>query len=241
LPRFLYPVAVCNLPELSGWVRCPSGRRGDECSVWTAMPTDTAPVRNCARAVWEEDGCDIFSIGVRMHAKWKELIWAFILMMVVIYLYIEVGKETELITASLRGYVAMSRPDFWPRVMLVGLLVTGLLKLFFTARKSDDRQPKQTLLKLLLVPKVMISIVIVGMYCYLSQYLGFAFSTMSFTAVYMWFLGMRRLKPLVLFPILSTLVTLVIFWRLLYVGVPKGVGIFLMFSNLIMGAIRFGA
>jgi len=176
-----------------------------------------------------------------MHAKWKEWVWAFILAMVVIYLYIEVGKETDLIKATLRGYPAMTRPNFWPRVMLVGLLVTGLLKLFLVARKSDDRQPTQNLRKLILVPKVMISIVIVGLYCYLSQYLGFAFSTMAFTAIYMWFLGMRRLKPLVLFPILSTLVVLLVFWRLLYVSVPKGEGIFLMFSNLIMGIVRFGA
>jgi hypothetical protein len=124
--------------------------------------------------------------------------------------------------------------------MLIGLLVTGLVKLFL-ARKSDDRQPKQDLLRRILVPKVMISIVIVGMYCYLSKYLGFAFSTMAFTAVYMWFLVMRKLKPLVLFPILSTIVVLLIFWRMLYVGVPKGEGIFLMFSNFIMGIVRFGA
>jgi hypothetical protein len=204
------------------------------------MTTDTA-------LVWygtvpgKGDGCDIFSRGIRMHAKWKELAWAFILAMIVIYLYIEVGKETDIIKATLRGYPAMTRPNFWPRVMLVGLLVTGLLKLFLTARKSDDREPTQNLFKLILVPKVMVSIVIVGLYCYLSQYLGFVFATMAFTAVYMWFLGMRKLKPLVLFPILSTLAVLLIFWRLLYVGVPKGEGIFLMFSNLIMGIVRFGA
>jgi putative tricarboxylic transport membrane protein len=172
--------------------------------------------------------------------RWKELICAFLLTMVVIYLFIEVGKENEIIKATLRGYSAMSRPGFWPRVMLVGLLVTGLLKLFLIPRKSDDRQAKQSLLKLLLVPKVMMSIAIVGMYCYLSQYLGFAFSTAAFTAVYMRFLGMKKWKLLVLFPICSTFVTLLIFWRLLYVSLPKGEGIFLSFSNLIMGIIRFG-
>ena len=78
-----------------------------------------------------------------MSVKWKELVWAFILVMVVIYLYIEVGKETELVKVTLKDYSAMSRPNFWPQVMLVGLLVTGLLKLFLIARKSDDRQPEQ--------------------------------------------------------------------------------------------------
>jgi hypothetical protein len=176
-----------------------------------------------------------------MHAKWKELVWAFIFVMVVIYLYIEVGKETELITATLKGYPAMARPNFWPRLMLVGLLVTYILKMLLNLRKPEDHKPKENLLKYLLLPKVMISVVIVGMYCYLSQYLGFAFATMAFTAGYMWFLGMRKVKMLISFPILSTLVTLLVFWRVLYIAVPKGEGIFLQFSNLVMAIVRAGA
>jgi len=200
------------------------------------------PVLNRARAVWEEDGCDIFSRGggIGMHAKWKELVWAFIFVMVVIYLYIEVGKETELIATTLKGYSAMARPNFWPRVMLVGLLVTGVLKLLLNLRKPQDHEPEENLLKYLLLPKVMISVVIVGMYCYLSQYLGFVFATMAFTAGYMWFLGMRKVKMLISFPILSTLVILLVFWRVLYIAVPKGEGIFLQFSNLVMSIVRVG-
>ena len=176
-----------------------------------------------------------------MVAKWKELLWSLILAAVILYLYIEVGKETDLIAATLRGYPAMARPNFWPRVMLVGLLVTGVLKLLLTAVKPGEQQSEKGLLKYILIPKVMVSIVIVGMYCYLSQYLGFAFATMAFTAGYMWFLGMRKLKMLISFPILSTLVILLVFWRVLYIAVPKGEGIFLQFSNLFMAIVRFGA
>lgn len=176
-----------------------------------------------------------------MHAKWKDLLWAFILVMVVTYLYIEVGQETALITATLKGYPAMARPNFWPRVMLVGLLVTGLLKLYLNARKQADQEREKGSAPRILVPKVMISVVIVGLYCYLSQYLGFAFATIVFTAGYMWFLGMRKVKMLISFPILSTLVVLLVFWRLLYIAVPKGVGFFLTFSNLVMSIVRVGA
>ncbi len=177
-----------------------------------------------------------------MHAKWKELFWALILVVIVTSLYIEVGRETELITATLKGYPAAARPNFWPRVMLVGLLVTGLLKLLLNFRKPEEQKPEEkSLLRHLLLPKVLISVVIVGLYCYLSQYLGFALSTMAFTAGYMWFLGMRKVKMLISFPILSTLVILLVFWRVLYIAVPKGEGIFLLFSNLVMAIVRVGA
>ncbi len=118
-----------------------------------------------------------------MHAKWKELFWALILVVIVTSLYIEVGRETELITATLKGYPAAARPNFWPRVMLLGLLVTGLLKLLLNFRKPEEQKPEEkSLLRHLLLPKVLISVVIVGLYCYLRQYLGFALSTMAFTA-----------------------------------------------------------
>lgn len=176
-----------------------------------------------------------------MHAKWKELVWGVILVFVVTYLYIEVGNETDLITATLKGYPAMARPNFWPRVMLVGLLVTGVLRLLLNLRKPEENKSEENLLTYLLLPKVMISVAMVGMYCYLSQYLGFALATMAFTAGYMWFLGMRKVKLLISFPILSTLVILLVFWRLLYIAVPKGEGIFLHFSNLVMAIVRVGA
>ena len=206
----------------------------------TAMPIDAAPLRNHVGQLWEEGGWEHDSRGTHMHARWKELVWAFILLMIVLYLYIDVGKETDLIAATLKGYPAMARPNFWPRVMLVGLLVTSVLKLLLAARKPEDREAGKGLLAHLLVPKVLISVVIVGTYCYLSRYLGFSFATMVFTAGYMWFLGMKKVKTLVIFPILSTLVILLVFWRVLYIAVPKGEGIFLQFSNLVMSIVRVG-
>ena len=115
------------------------------------------------------------------------------------------------------------------------------MKLLLNARKPDEQKPEESLLRYLLIPKVIISVVIVGLYCYLSQYLGFALSTMVFTAGYMWFLGMRKVKLLISFPIVSTLVILLVFWRVLYIAVPKGEGIFLHFSNLVMAIVRVGA
>jgi hypothetical protein len=168
------------------------------------------------------------------------LVWALIFTTVVIYLFIKVGQETELQTHQLKGYSTMARPTFWPRVLLVGLLGTGLTKMFLSARKPRDRQSAKNLLKHIALPKVVISVCIVALYCYLSQYLGFAFATMAFIAGYARFMGMRKLTILIPVPILSTLAILLVFWRILYVAVPKGQGIFLAFSNFIMAIVRYG-
>jgi hypothetical protein len=215
-------------------------RRGDACSARTTL-RGRRPGWELRPVGGEADDRETDSRGICMHAKWKELLWAIILVVVVTYLYIEVGRETALITATLKGYPATARPNFWPRVMLVGLLVTGLLKLLLNLRKPKDDTPEEQLIKYLFLPKVLISVGMVGAYCYLSQYLGFALSTMVFTAGYMWFLGMRKVKMLISFPILSTLVILLVFWRVLYIAVPKGEGIFLHFSNLVMAIVRVGA
>lgn len=175
-----------------------------------------------------------------MIVKWKAAVFASILAGVVVYLFIEVGTESEFVAFTLQDSPPMAKPNFWPRVMLVGLLTTSLLKLFLTARKSDDQPSKISLTQFIFVPKVMISVCIITLYCYLSQYLGFAFATIVFTAVYMGFMGMTKLKFLIAIPIISTLSILLVFWRFLYVAVPKGEGIFLKFSNLIMDIIRFG-
>ena len=139
----------------------------------------------------------------------------------------------------------MAKPSFWPRVMLIGLLFCALLKLFLAVRETDKQQLGKTiseasLIKHIMLPKVILSVCIVTLYCYLSQYLGFAFATIVFAAVYMRFMGMKKLTVLTSVPIISTLCILLVFWRFLYVAVPKGQGVFLTFSNLIMGIIRFG-
>ena len=155
-----------------------------------------------------------------------------------IYLYIDVGKETALVGKMLEGYPTMARPAFWPQFMIVGLLVTSLLHIFFQIRKKDGTEQKKTIS--VFNAKVSISIIIVALYTYLSQYLGFAFSSMLFILIYMWYLGERHVKRLICFPIFSVLVLLLFFWRVMYMGLPKGVWIFSTFSNFLISIIRFG-
>lgn len=169
---------------------------------------------------------------------WKHLAAAVVLSTGLIYLYIDVGKETALVGKMLEGYPTMARPAFWPQFMIVGLLVTSLLHIFFQARKKDGTELKKTIR--VFSAKVSISIVIVALYTYLSQYLGFPFSSILFILIYMWYLGERSVKRLIYFPILSVLVLLLFFWRVMYMGLPKGVWIFSTFSNFVMSIIRFG-
>lgn len=166
---------------------------------------------------------------------WKSSIRPAIFVLIVAYLFIDVGSGD-----MFASYTLMSRPEFWPRVMLVGLLITGMLKFLVSSRLVHSRQTKKNLLRHLLVPKVIISIIIVAIYCYSTQYVGFALGTMIFISAYMWFLGVRKMRPLLLTPIVSTIIILLVFWRFLYVAVPKGYGVFLSFSNFVMAIVRIG-
>jgi len=175
---------------------------------------------------------------------WKNLATAAVLSVFLIYLFINVGRETALLGKMLDGYPAMARPAFWPQFMIVGLLITSLLHIYFQAIKKNRPEQKEIEKKesiKVFNSKVVGSIVIVSLYTYLSQYLGFTFSTFLFIFIYMWYLGERKIKRFIYFPILSLLILLFFFWRVMYLSLPKGVGIFSSFSNFIMSIIRYGA
>jgi hypothetical protein len=89
--------------------------------------------------------------------------------------------------------------------------------------------------------RIIIGILLVTAYCYSTQYLGFAFATMLFMGVFMLYLGQKDYRILVGMPIVSVIIILFVFWRILYVSLPKGYGIFLYFSNLILDLVRIGA
>ena len=159
-----------------------------------------------------------------------------IFILVIVYLYIHVGSGQ-----MFSSYDVMSRPEFWPRVMLLGLLVTGLLKILAATPHSPTRPEKTNWRQHLLVPRALIGIFIVAAYCYITQYAGFAFATLIFIPIFMWYLGARSPKLLIFTPVISLIAVLLLFWRFLYVAVPKGYGIFLSFSNMLLSLVRIGA
>ncbi len=163
-------------------------------------------------------------------------IFLLIYLAVIGFLFVDVGGNESLSTYSL-----WSRPEFWPRVILVGMGVTVVLRLYWPKKGSSSQKTVRETLSLLFSRRILLGILVVTLYCFSTQYLGFAFSTMVFLGIFMWYLGQKSVKYLILMPTVSVLFILFVFWRVLYVSLPKGSGIFLDFSNLILTIVRLGA
>jgi hypothetical protein len=152
------------------------------------------------------------------------------------FLFINVGGNE-----SMTSYSIWSRPEFWPRTILIGLSLTVLMKLYLPRNKLSSKSTIKETITLLFKSRIIIGILGVSAYCYSTQYLGFAFATMAFLCIFMWYLGQKNLKSLIIIPVISVFLILFVFWRILYVSLPKGSGFFLDFSNLILTIVRTGA
>ena len=152
------------------------------------------------------------------------------------YLFINVGGN-----GSLTSYAIWSRPEFWPRTVLVGLSLTVFMKLYWPQKNYTTTSSVKGFINLLFSSRIILGILIVSVYCFSTEYLGFAFATILFLFIFMQFLGQTNIKYLIIGSSVSVLLILFIFWRLLYVSLPKGFGIFLDFSNLMLTIVRLGA
>lgn len=152
------------------------------------------------------------------------------------FLFVDVGGNESLST-----YSVWSRPEFWPRVVLVGMGLTVVMKFYWPKKESSSKKTVQDTINTLIKGRILFGIFIVYIYCFSTQFLGFAFSTILFLCIFMWYLGQRNIKHLIIMPAVSVLFILFVFWRMLYVSLPKGSGIFLEFSNLILSIVRMGS
>lgn len=149
------------------------------------------------------------------------------------YLFINVGGN-----GNLSNYAIWSRPEFWPRIVLIGVTLTLFIKFYWLQKESLSKNSLQKMANLLFCKRTILGIMIVTVYCFSTQYLGFAFATMVYLAIFMRFLGQKSLKILMIGPPISVLIILFVFWRILYVSLPKGLGIFLDFSNALLTIVR---
>lgn len=136
-------------------------------------------------------------------------------------LFLHVGGDTKLIIND-----ESFGPVSWPRVMLFGVIGTGLLwaasRLFqFTRRDMDIQQPGHIYHNNL---KLMTGVLAVTLYGVAIVYTGFAVATFLFLMA--WFIlgGIR--SPLLILgnSLLGTVVLLYLFLKVSYLPLPRGIG-----------------
>jgi hypothetical protein len=114
-------------------------------------------------------------------------------------------------------------PDFWPRLVLVGLMGACLLKILESARtRKATVEPSPA--PPLHWPKLAFGIALVLGYPALTPILGFPLTTFLFLLAFMRLAGSRRLLSPVLIALLGTVGLLYLFVKVVYLPLPKGAG-----------------
>ncbi len=130
---------------------------------------------------------------------------------------------------TMAGYEVLG-PGWWPRLLLAAMAVlsaglfVGRLRWL---RRGGERQEETVATGRLLG----LTAACFG-YAVLMPYLGFLVSTPLFLLAVLLLFGTPRGRVLALLPLGITVLLLVIFVKVLYISLPRGVGPFLYFSRL---------
>ncbi|MBI4607715.1 MAG: tripartite tricarboxylate transporter TctB family protein [Candidatus Rokubacteria bacterium] len=128
-------------------------------------------------------------------------------------------------------------PDFWPRLVLVALMASCVLKLVEVARAKGPAATGSPGPQVGL-PKLVGGIALVLGYPALAPLLGFPLTTALFLAAFMRLVGTRRVLPLTLTAALGTVSLLYVFVKVVYLPLPKGAGVFEDFTIFLYRLLR---
>jgi putative tricarboxylic transport membrane protein len=153
----------------------------------------------------------------------KPLIGPLLILIAAVYLYVLAGFMDE---NPIPGQLG---PAFWPRVILVLLMASCVLKalesyLAFGKGIADiglESAPPDLSVPKLVAMIILILAVVPGM-----EILGFALANFLFLILFMRITGMRKLLSLFLTSLLGTVFLLYLFGKIVYLPLPKGNWVF---------------
>jgi len=114
-------------------------------------------------------------------------------------------------------------PDFWPRLVLVGLMGSCVLKGIEAIRGRTAKAEKR-LVQPMSLPRLAGGMALVLGYAALAPLLGFPLTTFLFLLAFMRLAGTRRPLPLLVIAAVGTVVLLYVFVKVVYLPLPKGAG-----------------
>ncbi|WP_404455066.1 tripartite tricarboxylate transporter TctB family protein [Oceanobacillus kapialis] len=123
-------------------------------------------------------------------------------------------------------------PKTWPIILLTLMLVLGIImfiKTYFQAKKDVEdvvSEEKEPVKKVFNVHASIIVAVIVGIYLFLLNTLGFILSSLLFIFVVSLLLGIKRKTHSILLSVIGTAALVYLFCILLGIPLPRGIGIF---------------
>lgn len=115
-------------------------------------------------------------------------------------------------------------PEFWPRLVLVGLMGSCALKVLEVVRAGQART-ERAVAQPPSLPKLAGGIALILGYTTLTPLLGFPLTTLLFLLAFMRLAGTSRLVPLLVVPVVGTVGLLYLFVKVVYLPLPKGAGV----------------
>jgi hypothetical protein len=118
-------------------------------------------------------------------------------------------------------------PGFWPKLVLTGIVLAAVSLLIESIRKRRDTvQNKKPVDEEKNTKLVVVCAVILVVFLYLMQIVGFVLSSFFATAILAYILGERKKRTTVIYSFIIVLVIYASFAKLMYVPLPRGVSVF---------------
>lgn len=134
-------------------------------------------------------------------------------------IFIDVGSDTSLIVDE-----NALGPLSWPRVMILGTIITSVIWGFVRVR-STYRTGSAEVTPVAIDPvRLAIGIIVIVGYGTVIVFIGFAIATFLFLLCWLWLGGFRKLVPLLSCSLVGTLALLYLFLKVAYLPLPRGTG-----------------
>ena len=127
-------------------------------------------------------------------------------------------------------------PGYWPRLILVGIIILSMILLIVKIYKNKEKPQKEKILKtdkeLVATGRLFVIVLSCFIYANIINYIGYLIGTFIFAVFLLFTMGVRKLFILLFYPLGITTVVYLIFTKILYMSLPRGVGIFYRLSQL---------
>lgn len=123
-------------------------------------------------------------------------------------------------------------PKSWPTMLLTLMLILAIFMFVRTyiqskkAVENETQEEQEPVKRVFNIHMSVVMAVIVGIYLYLLNTIGFILSTILFIFIVSILLGIKRKISSILLSIISTAVLVYLFCILLGIPLPRGIGIF---------------
>lgn len=158
-----------------------------------------------------------------------ELAFNIALLVFFVYCYFYVGaKAPESVPGMMNGAE-------WPQILIVLLVIFLAINIFKIVqnKKKVENIKINFDIKKIVKSKLFIGIILLLLYSYALDYLGFIVNSLIFFVLYSRLLGEKRIKVLLLSALVSVAVLYLIFNTTLGIMLPRGTGIFRTFALFI--------